>query len=229
MKTKKKDFNDDILIQKQILILESIKQNRNRILFFLAFILYVILTILGTSDRDFFFESAISFPLLNIKLPLIAFYIVTPIIVIFIHFNILYLYKEHQKRLEKHSKIRHFYSSIPLVIFDMPILTKGTMHTLIKIFIFVIIYIIPLLTLYIFWWHFNKYQNSFYSNLHLLYIATDTLLLTYFLFGTKIGKFLSSVLWLCFIMAVLWQLVINYESKIPLLLHNWIPKLKKIE
>ena len=130
----KKEFSDDIFIQKQSFILESIKQNRNRVLFFLAFVLYVLLTVLGTTDRDFFFESGISFPLLNIKLPLIAFYVVVPIIIILIHFNVLYLYQEHQKLLQKHSKIKKFYSSMPLGIFDMPIITKGTIHTLIKIF-----------------------------------------------------------------------------------------------
>ena len=223
----KREFSDDIFIQKQSFILESIKQNRNRVLFFLAFVLYVLLTVLGTTDRDFFFESGISFPLLNIKLPLIAFYVVAPIIIILIHFNVLYLYQEHQKLLQKHSKIKNFYSSMPLGIFDMPIITKGTIHTLIKIFTYLVIYIMPLLTLYIHWWHFNKYQSSFYSSLHLLYIAIDTLLLSYFLFATKVGKILSALLWVGFTVATLLQMAINNEERALSIIYNNFPKLKK--
>ena len=223
----KKEFSDDIFIQKQSFILESIKQNRNRVLFFLAFVLYVLLTVLGTIDRDFFFESGISFPLLNIKLPLIAFYVVVPIIIILIHFNVLYLYQEHQKLLQKHSKIKKFYSSMPLGIFDMPIITKGTIHTLIKIFTYLVIYIMPLLTLYILWWHFNKYQSSFYSNLHLLYIAIDTLMLSYFLFSTKLGKILSALLWVSFILATLLQMAINNEERAQSIIYSNFPNLKK--
>ena len=223
----KREFSDDIFIQKQSFILESIKQNRNRVLFFLAFVLYVLLTVLGTTDRDFFFESGISFPLLNIKLPLIAFYVVVPIIIILVHFNVLYLYQEHQKLLQKHSIIKKFYSSMPLGIFDMPIITKGTIHTLIKIFTYLVIYIMPLLTLYILWWHFNKYQSSFYSSLHLLYIAIDTLLLSYFLFATKVGKILSALLWVGFIVATLLQMAINNEERALSIIYSNFPKLKK--
>ena len=115
---------------------------------------------------------------------------------------------------------------MPLGIFDMPIITKGTIHTLIKIFSYLVIYIMPLLTLYILWWHFNKYQSSFYSSLHLLYIAIDTLLLSYFLITTKVGKILSILLWISFTVTTLLQMVINNEERVLSLLYSNFPKLE---
>lgn len=213
--------SEEIFVQKQSFILDSIKQNRNRILFFLVLVLYALLTVLGTTDRDFFFENGIDFPLLNIKLPLIAFYLVVPIIIILVQFNVLYLYDKHQKLLEKHKKIKNFYSSMPLGIFDMPIIESGTLYRVIKIFIYLVAYIVPLLTLYILWWHFNKYQDSFYSSLHLFFLFADTLLLGFFLFQkARVGRVIAFALFLLLLAAIVVQVAVNNEKQLLLVVQK---------
>ena len=49
------------------LVLESMKQNRNRILFFLSLVTYCLLAVLATTDRDLFFTTGIKLPLLGLN------------------------------------------------------------------------------------------------------------------------------------------------------------------
>ncbi len=215
---KHRKLSEEIFVQKQSFVLYSIKQNRNRILFFLLFVLYALLTVLGTTDKDFFFESGIKFPLLNIELPLIAFYVVVPISIIALHFNLVYLFNKHQKLLDKHKSIKGFYHSMPLGFFDMPSLRSGGIFLIIKIFTYLIIYILPLLTLYIFWWHFAKYQSHFYTSLHLFYIILDSIIIIYFLLSSRAGKIVSAFIVSVMLLAFALHLIFLNEQNVYLYL-----------
>jgi hypothetical protein len=159
--------------QNQDLILESIKQNRNRILFFLSFVVYCFLAVLGTTDKDLFLETAIKFPLLNIDLPLLAFYVVMPIFIILFHFNALYLYKKHNLRLAREKVDDGF----PLGVFDNVINKNNSMpRWLISGFVGFVFYVLPTIVLYTFWWRFNDYQNIYISFFHVIVILLNFLL-----------------------------------------------------
>lgn len=209
-----RNLNDEATLQKQNFVLDSIKQNRNRILFFLAFVLYALLTVLGTTDRDFFFENGVSFPLLNIKLPLVTFYMVAPLIIIFMHFNVMYLYLRHRKLMQRHNKIEKFYESIPLGVFDIATIEKGFVHNVLERFIFILVYLLPLFTLYIFWCHFNKYQNPLYSWLHWIYIVIDTIMIAYLIKSTRYKHLIFMMIPISLILVPLIQGTINNEQQV---------------
>ena len=226
---RKRKLDERVLIQKQRFLLDSVKQNRNRILFFLLFLLYALLTVLGTTDVDFLLENGIKFPLLNIELPLIEFYMITPIIIILVHFNLLSLYHEHLNLMNKHKYIKGFYNSMPLGLFDLPVVKSGKVFTAIRIFLYFIIYFFPLLILYIFWWHFNKYQDTTYSLIHIIYIAIDTTIIGFFLFKNKIGKFLSILACLVLIVSAIFQYAISKVERISQYVYEILDKREDIE
>jgi len=56
---------------------------------FLTFMLYLTITVATTTHRMLFLEAPLKLPLLNIPVPLLAFYFVTPIILVIFHFYLL--------------------------------------------------------------------------------------------------------------------------------------------
>jgi cytochrome b subunit of formate dehydrogenase len=56
---------------------------------FLTFMLYLAIATGTTTHRMLFLESPLNLPVLNIPLPLLAFYILTPIIFVVFHFYML--------------------------------------------------------------------------------------------------------------------------------------------
>jgi len=203
----------DIFIQRQNFVLESIKQNRNRILFFLLFTIYALVTVLGVSDRDIFFENHIKFPLLQIKIPLITFNLIVPIFIIAIHFNVLYLLTIHQKLLQKHSKIKNFYTSMPFGMFDLPTLYKGGIYGIIALSTYFLIYILPFFTLITFWFYLLRYQESSYSYVQIAYIVIDFIILSYFLYKKWKGRVAIALLSIVLLCIGVIQWTVDNEKK----------------
>ena len=163
--------------QNQALILEAMKQNRNRILFFLSLVTYCLLAVLATTDRDLFFATGIRLPLLGVELPLLAFYIVMPIFIILAHFNVLYLFNKHIDNLSDYDLNKFFVG-----IFDFIALSKGdSFQKIIKFFVFFVLYLLPLITLYLFWWCFNTYQDLLISRWHIVYLLLDSIIIALFI------------------------------------------------
>ena len=235
--------------QNQSLILEAMKQNRNRILFFLSLVTYCLLAVLATTDRDLFFATGIKLPLLGVELPLLAFYVVMPVFIILTHFNMLYLFNKHiynLKEINSNSGSNKFlyagifdliapskgddsdYNKFPSAgIFDF-ILSKGNFfHSIIKFFVFFVLYFLPLITLYLFWWRFNAYQNSLISFLHIFYLIFDTYIVISFIvisfiwqeFKHHVGKlfFIAFIAFIAFIIQI--TIATDILSK------KWHPKL----
>ena len=112
-------------------------------------------------------------------------------------------------------------------IFDF-ILSKGNFfHSIIKFFVFFVLYFLPLITLYLFWWRFNAYQNSLISFLHIFYLIFDTYIVISFIvisfiwqeFKHHVGKlfFIAFIAFIAFIIQI--TIATDILSK------KWHPKL----
>ena len=208
------------LPEDQNLVLESMKQNRNRILFFLSLVTYCLLAVLATTDRDLFFATGIKLPLLGVELPLLAFYIVMPIFIILTHFNVLYLFDKHIKNLKEINSNYSFNKIFYIGIFDFITLNKSDLfYSIIKIFVFFVLYLLPLITLYLFWWRFNAYQNSLISFLHIFYLIVDTYIVISFIWQ----EFKHHAVKLFFIAFIAFIIQITIATDI--LPKKWHPKL----
>ncbi len=211
--------------QNQALILEAMKQNRNRILFFLSLVTYCLLAVLATTDKDLFFTTGIKLPLLGVELPLLAFYIVMPIFIILAHFNMLYLFNKHIDNLKEINSNTDSNKFLSAGIFDFIALSKDDpFQKIIKFFVFFVLYFLPLITLYLFWWRFNAYQNSLISFLHIFYLIVDTYIVISFIvisFIWREFKYLVSTPFTFVFIAIIIQITIA----IDILPTKWYPQL----
>ncbi len=135
------------------------KQVRNRLIFFLLFTIYGLLSVLATTDKMIFLETPIKVPLLNIELPLVAFYTVAPIFLLIIHFNLLYIFSNYKEFLRDTSeRYPSLIKSLPFGIYE-GILFNGRLNKVLKFVFSILLYILPILTLFAFWFRFADYQN----------------------------------------------------------------------
>ena len=66
----------------------SSSKNNNLLIFFTIFMLYILISVLGTSDLMLLLpENTFKMPMINFELNLIAFYILAPIMLLLLHFN----------------------------------------------------------------------------------------------------------------------------------------------
>ena len=214
--------------QNQSLILEAMKQNRNRILFFLSLVTYCLLAVLATTDRDLFFATGIKLPLLGVELPLLAFYIVMPVFIILTHFNVLYLFNKHIKNLKKINSNSDSNKFLSAGIFDFIALSKGDpFQKIIKEFVFFVLYFLPLITLSLFWFYFIDYQDLPISILHICYLIVDIYIVVSFIrqeFKYLISEefeYLISALFTFVFIAIIVQIAIA----IDILPKKWYPRL----
>jgi hypothetical protein len=80
-------------------LISSMRHARNRLLFFILFAAYNFLAILGTTDKMLYMETPLKMPLLNIELPLLAFYAVMPLFLLVSYFHLLYTFHSYRNFL----------------------------------------------------------------------------------------------------------------------------------
>lgn len=81
---------------------KSSKVTRTLALTFVALMFYILLIVASTTDLMLFLpDSRVTLPILNIELDLLAFYTVTPFLIIILHFNLLINLYHHKKRLDE--------------------------------------------------------------------------------------------------------------------------------
>jgi cytochrome b subunit of formate dehydrogenase len=72
---------------------------------FLTFMLYLAIATGTTTHRMLFLEEPLNLPVLNIKLPLLGFYILTPIVFVVFHFYMLFLYAFELRASRPHERV----------------------------------------------------------------------------------------------------------------------------
>ncbi|WP_457560738.1 pentapeptide repeat-containing protein [Caminibacter sp.] len=137
--------------------------------------------ILSTTDKMIYMLTPIKMPLLNIKLPLVAFYIVMPVFVLALQFNLLYIIREYKKQLSRIDK-KHpdDIKSLPFGLYEGALFLKGTLSKILKFVLIILLLVLPPFILASFWFRFADFQNLTISNLEFVFILISLAISLYF-------------------------------------------------
>ena len=151
--------------QRRDFLAEKSKYNTRRILFFSLFCAYALLAVLGTSDYDILLKQSIEIPGLRITLPLITFYMVTPLAILILHFGVLWMHEHYLQELQKLP--RETIKAIPFSILDASHLGA---NRILKFGVHVLVYLFPPVVLFFFLYWFADYQSLKYTFCHLAFL-----------------------------------------------------------
>jgi len=160
---------------------ESSKHNSRLMLSFLAFELYIAITVILTSDVQLLIPgSNAKLPIINVEIPLFGFFIVAPLLIVIFHFNLLFNLVQHYKKLDEWVKSTDSKDKLllPPYIFNFVILFKErSINYYIFKFIIWSIYLSPLLILFYIQRRFSSYHNLYMTLIHLILIMADAFLI----------------------------------------------------
>jgi uncharacterized protein YjbI with pentapeptide repeats len=170
--------------------------NRSLLVFFLLAMTYFLVIVASTKDLQLLLpNSTIQLPILGVELDLINFYLFSPFILIVIHFNFLFSLCQHTKKLSRLKELEkdmddplpHSSFLINLLIKPKTIRKGGEVvkdyrapYYLIRLLLWIVIYLYPLSILVLFQWRFADYHSLWITFVHLLYIIIDVILLSFF-------------------------------------------------
>lgn len=165
----------------------SSDKNRNFLIAFLSSMIYLLIAIGSTTDKDLLMpESLLALPFVHVDAALIPFYIIAPIFILLLHLNLLFNLLEHRRKintLEKKYRASAIENS-----------SKQTLHTFIfntlswqandgidyylsRALIITSLVIAPFFLLIIIEVRFIDYQSLAISTWHLLCVIADLLIL----------------------------------------------------
>ena len=197
-------------------LLVSLQHVRNRIIFFILFCIYTLLSVLATTDKTIYMQEAIKMPLINIDLPLIAFYITIPLFLTALQFNLLYTMYSYKKILYKgYAKYNEDVKSLPKGLFEGVLLysNKSLFFKIVKFFLFIIIFIFPIAILTIFYLRFTDYQHFGISSWHFVLIVLSVVLLFVFrnlLVSFHSNKYSKSTRWFEYALTIIFLISLSY-------------------
>ncbi len=151
---------------------------RNRLIFFLLFLVYLLLGILSTSDKMLYMETPIKMPLLNLDLPIISFYTFMPLFVLVLQFNLLYIVSQYKRRFmnvcDKYGKeeIR----SLPFGLLEGAIYSENRLSFFLKVVINFLLFAFAPIILIFFYFRFTDYQDFVISSWNLFAVIISTII-----------------------------------------------------
>ena len=157
----------------------SSSKNNNLLIFFTVFMLYILISVLGTSDLMLLLpENTFKMPIINFELDLIAFYILAPIMLLLLHFNNLFNYNMYLKKIDKHSKQINMETLDPSIYgYAYSLANHGLGGFLINLFLWIWIYLIPIFVLIFISIRFADYHVEWISNIHIIIVLLDIALI----------------------------------------------------
>jgi uncharacterized protein YjbI with pentapeptide repeats len=183
----KLEKNNEELIKLKENLEYSSGVNRSLLIFFLLAMTYFLVIVASTKDLQLLLpNSTVKLPILSVDLDLISFYIFTPFILIVIHFNFLFTLYQHTKKLIRLRELDPTnadplpHSSFLINLLIKPKENNQAPYFLIRILLWIFIYIYPLFILILFQWRFADYHNMLITFVHFLYILTDIVMLSFF-------------------------------------------------
>ncbi len=145
-------------------IANSSEKNRNFFTSTLIIFVYLSIVVVQTSDLDLLIGRNIQLPLVNIDMPMFAFYISAPLLVLALHFNLIQNIESHFAKLcdwkDSHPDKRVVRSSLYPFIFDYAILDETSVFShLTKLVNQIVIFWSGPLTILLIMWRFTDYQS----------------------------------------------------------------------
>ena len=159
----------------KLLELSSAKNNRLLVFFYLS-ALYIFISVLTTTDLMLLLPTdTFKMPLIGFDLNLIYFYILAPVLLFLLHFNILFNYHEHLQKLHNHigrfdvdTMDSSMYNYVYIAIHNGSI--KGMF---IRILLRLFIYIFPLIVFVSIYHSFAAYHHEWITLGHLFIVVLD--------------------------------------------------------
>jgi Pentapeptide repeats (8 copies) len=142
----------------------SSEKNRNFFTSTLVIFVYLSIVVVQTSDLDLLIGRNIQLPLININMPMFAFYISAPLLVLALHFNLIQNIESHFAKLcdwrNSHPNQKVIRSSLYPFIFDNAILDEASVFIgLTKLVNQIVIFWSGPLTILLILWRFTDYQS----------------------------------------------------------------------
>ncbi|MCR9290913.1 MAG: pentapeptide repeat-containing protein [Bacteroidetes bacterium] len=176
---------------------QSSSTNRNLGLAFTAFLVYVLIIVAGTTDFQLLVpDIGIELPLIGIELPLLGFYFFTPLLILFLHYNLLLNLSIHADKLQSWlneilkekdaSQKREPQELIRLI--QHPFLFNflwsmrpgSTRRLILLLVIEVFTFILPLMILVYIQIRFSDYHSKWMTAWHFVIMMADSTLLDLF-------------------------------------------------
>jgi Pentapeptide repeats (8 copies) len=166
---------------------DSTERNRQFFFIWIAFALYVIVTTVATTDLQLLLpNSTVTLPALGIQLPLIGFFLITPWLVLILHFNLLQNLDSHSNKLMQWANTYPDQTppraALPAFLFDFAMLEQGGVFAkLTQVAAQLVFYAAGPLTIGILLWRFSDYQSwqftasqiiAFFSSIYLVVKAS---------------------------------------------------------
>jgi len=163
------------------LVKDSTDKNRQFFAIYLGLWVYVLLMVFATTDQMLLVPTqGIKLPLVDVTLPLLGFYIVAPLFLLVIHFNLLQNLESHHYKL---MRWRDSYNDriprevIHAFLFDFEWLERGSrMEWLVRFGSRILCLHSGPLALGILLWRFTDYQDIWITTWHLLAFSLDSYL-----------------------------------------------------
>lgn len=163
---------------------ESSKLNRTLGLSFTAFMFYLLIILASTTDKMLLAsDSIVVVPILNISIPLVGFYVVTPFLIVLFHFNLLFNLSQHRSVFDACFELSpdktSFYNGLHPFLFNR--LTRFKKSNPTRILLVSVIhasfFLFPLFNLLYFMGRFEDYHHFWYTNLHFLALCIDVFII----------------------------------------------------
>ena len=198
--------------------------------------LYILISVFGTTDLMLLLpEHMFKMPVINFDLNLIAFYLLAPVMLFMLHFNILFNYNMYLKKIDlQHKKINMNTLDPSMYGYAYNMISRGLDGFLINLFLWIWIYIIPLMILILIYIRFADYHDNAITTFHLAMVLLDICLIFFSFYYNKIHlkhqqkfvRYLSYVFYAIF--SGLFILSVVYHSFIfnPVINNKLDPRIK---
>lgn len=180
-------MNNETLKEQQSLKSLELSSSKNNKLFVVFYLLsvYIFISVLGTTDKMLLLPTdTFKMPLIGFDLNIIYFYVLAPLILLILHFNLLFHYHEHLKRLDAYKEkfaIETVDSSMYNYVY-ISLKNGSKKGSAMRVLLWMLIYLFPLLVFVSIFQRFADYHHEVITSLHLLIIWIDIILICTYIY-----------------------------------------------
>ncbi len=170
--------------------LESSSDKNNKLLiFFYLLALYIFTSVLSTTDLMLLLPTdTFKMPLIGFDLNLVYFYVLAPILLLLLHFNILFNYHEHLQKLHAYKGefvLETMDSSMYNYVYIL--MKHGSIKGIfLRILLRLFIYIFPLLVFISIYHRFAAYHHDWITLMHLIILGLDVILIYWSIYNNDV-------------------------------------------
>ncbi|PHS39855.1 MAG: hypothetical protein COB07_05505 [Sulfurovum sp.] len=161
------------------LLNNSANKTNNNLIFFFSFGLYVFISVINTSDIALLLpKHSFKMPFIDFELGLLHFYVLAPLLLLLLHFNLLF---NHYKNLEKldEYKNRIDLNTINPSLYGFAFIkgTRGWEGFMINSMLYLLLYILPIIIFVTIYIRFADYHHFWITPVHLIILIIDLVLI----------------------------------------------------